>query len=99
MNIAKHANVKVFFMEFHDPARVDSVRVILAPLIRAVFSPGFFHRDSRYDACSDRKSTRLNSSHGYISYAVFCLKKKKRKRYSSLDSDLAHLDRVHVPNL
>src|SRR2546422_7662512 len=27
----------------------------------------------------DRKSTRLNSSHGYISYAVFCLKKKKHK--------------------
>src|SRR2546429_4353742 len=26
--------------------------------------------------CADRKSTRLNSSHGYISYAVFCLKKK-----------------------
>src|SRR2546429_6556917 len=28
----------------------------------------------------DRKSTRLNSSHGYISYAVFCLKKKKNLR-------------------
>src|SRR2546429_3904787 len=28
----------------------------------------------------DRKSTRLNSSHGYISYAVFCLKKKKSQR-------------------
>src|SRR2546422_1306246 len=28
----------------------------------------------------DRKSTRLNSSHGYISYAVFCLKKKKTKK-------------------
>src|SRR2546422_7864989 len=28
----------------------------------------------------DRKSTRLNSSHGYISYAVFCLKKKKKAR-------------------
>src|SRR2546422_1426637 len=28
----------------------------------------------------DRKSTRLNSSHGYISYAVFCLKKKKIDR-------------------
>src|SRR5687768_18101662 len=28
-------------------------------------------------ARQDRKSTRLNSSHGYISYAVFCLKKKK----------------------
>src|SRR2546422_1251288 len=29
---------------------------------------------------ADRKSTRLNSSHGYISYAVFCLKKKKTER-------------------
>src|SRR2546422_1089783 len=32
---------------------------------------------SAFDA--DRKSTRLNSSHGYISYAVFCLKKKKHE--------------------
>src|SRR2546422_5931753 len=31
-----------------------------------------------HDVYLDRKSTRLNSSHGYISYAVFCLKKKKR---------------------
>src|SRR5687768_18370566 len=30
----------------------------------------------------DRKSTRLNSSHGYISYAVFCLKKKKKTQQS-----------------
>src|SRR5687768_18611029 len=30
----------------------------------------------------DRKSTRLNSSHGYISYAVFCLKKKTKKNTS-----------------
>src|SRR5205809_4499972 len=35
------------------------------------------HRDQRNQ---DRKSTRLNSSHGYISYAVFCLKKKKKKK-------------------
>src|SRR2546422_5630738 len=32
----------------------------------------------------DRKSTRLNSSHGYISYAVFCLKKKKSKHVRRL---------------
>src|SRR5687768_17700700 len=32
-----------------------------------------------YVAGRDRKSTRLNSSHGYISYAVFCLKKKNKK--------------------
>src|SRR2546422_10780805 len=31
----------------------------------------------------DRKSTRLNSSHGYISYAVFCLKKKKNKHINT----------------
>src|SRR2546422_4424259 len=30
-----------------------------------------------FPSWQDRKSTRLNSSHGYISYAVFCLKKKK----------------------
>src|SRR2546422_1604787 len=32
-----------------------------------------------YRRVRDRKSTRLNSSHGYISYAVFCLKKKKQQ--------------------
>src|SRR5687768_18316748 len=42
------------------------------------------HRETRRPAADrrghqDRKSTRLNSSHGYISYAVFCLKKKKKK--------------------
>src|SRR2546422_7778818 len=35
------------------------------------------HLPERHVRQRDRKSTRLNSSHGYISYAVFCLKKKK----------------------
>src|SRR2546429_5538267 len=35
------------------------------------------HIVDRATGLLDRKSTRLNSSHGYISYAVFCLKKKK----------------------
>src|SRR2546422_7695396 len=39
--------------------------------------PGVEARPIRRVAEGDRKSTRLNSSHGYISYAVFCLKKKK----------------------
>src|SRR2546422_1400533 len=41
--------------------------------------------ERRLDIRRDRKSTRLNSSHGYISYAVFCLKKKKkvRKKHST----------------
>src|SRR2546422_7894127 len=51
----------------------------------------------------DRKSTRLNSSHGYISYAVFCLKKKKPGPPDSVlspdperDSFLAD---IHLPSL
>src|SRR2546422_7243729 len=35
----------------------------------------------------DRKSTRLNSSHGYISYAVFCLKKKKKNMDKQTSTD------------
>src|SRR5438445_9903522 len=42
------------------------------PVRRAVV-----HRDARPHRGEDRKSTRLNSSHANISYAVFCLKKKK----------------------
>src|SRR3989449_8426723 len=38
----------------------------------------------------DRKSTRLNSSHGYISYAVFCLKKKKKKKKTVKSIVLKH---------
>src|SRR5256886_7201478 len=49
--------------------RSQSVRVPLRVLIA---------EDSEDDA-QDRKSTRLNSSHSQISYAVFCLKKKKKK--------------------
>src|SRR5256885_3062408 len=40
---------------------------------------------------SDRKSTRLNSSHLVISYAVFCLKKKKTKTAAALEMLLANL--------
>src|SRR2546430_4095671 len=38
----------------------------------------------------DRKSTRLNSSHSQISYAVFCLKKKKKKQTRVDESDQEH---------
>src|SRR6266436_9415056 len=43
-----------------------------------VWNYGFGGPKLRGDAGQERKSTRLNSSHGYISYAVFCLKKKKK---------------------
>src|SRR2546427_4533338 len=37
------------------------------------------------DLAGDRKSTRLNSSHSQISYAVFCLKKKKNKQHRMIE--------------
>src|SRR2546429_6350794 len=40
-------------------------------------------RRDRHAGRRDRKSTRLNSSHGYISYAVFCLKKKKQNKHQN----------------
>src|SRR2546422_6935683 len=43
----------------------------------------------------DRKSTRLNSSHGYISYAVFCLKKKNINSKSGLKSPTSQ--HTHIP--
>src|SRR2546429_1812685 len=47
----------------------------------------------------DRKSTRLNSSHGYISYAVFCLKKKKNQRHTDLDGPHSHrAPRIYTVN-
>src|SRR5687768_18064882 len=49
-------------------------------LIRAVAEGALTSINPAVDCCNvDRKSTRLNSSHGYISYAVFCLKKKTKK--------------------
>src|SRR2546422_3929932 len=61
----------------HDPrstqkSRSDAVVELVAGEVRAIRT--LLRRDDQ----GDRKSTRLNSSHGYISYAVFCLKKKKR---------------------
>src|SRR5687768_18068182 len=47
----------------------NPISVAITLIDGIVLARSVFHRD--------RKSTRLNSSHGYISYAVFCLKKKK----------------------
>src|SRR2546429_2242040 len=46
------------------------------------------------DGDGDRKSTRLNSSHGYISYAVFCLKKKKKTHYAHKHNKSDSSDRL-----
>src|SRR5205807_3618964 len=51
----------------------------LAPAVAAELLPSETQRRISTQSFGDRKSTRLNSSHLVISYAVFCLKKKKKK--------------------
>src|SRR2546421_1419859 len=51
-------------------------------MVRMVVVSSFYHHSTRrIETVRDRKSTRLNSSHDQISYAVFCLKKKKKHNY------------------
>src|SRR5687768_18369853 len=65
-------------------SRLFPLRTVLAFMSRAIgvrMAPvlmPFAEGPIDVDRMQDRKSTRLNSSHGYISYAVFCLKKKKQ---------------------
>src|SRR3712207_8853810 len=54
-------------------------------LLPVVMDPNTHIQESK---ASDRKSTRLNSSHANISYAVFCLKKKKHSRGVETPTDL-----------
>src|SRR5438034_8004365 len=63
---------QILLKELEDALRHDSAR-----LIRQVEEEA--KRESSRRARKDRKSTRLNSSHTVISYAVFCLKKKKKQ--------------------
>src|SRR5437588_1152219 len=75
--------------------------VAIDPARRARRGPGARGRTARRRR--DRKSTRLNSSHTVISYAVFCLKKKKKQHYASsrdpkIDSkpqDIATQEDIH----
>src|SRR2546427_1547835 len=71
---ATACDIPAFNRFFH--AMLDQ-GVFLAP---SAYEAGFLssaHDDAVIEATLDRKSTRLNSSHSQISYAVFCLKKKK----------------------
>src|SRR2546422_11408715 len=87
------ATTEIYTLSLHDAlpiwncmtAEGRGISRVLPPLTRTLRRPQVPSRcwtrnvatDSRR---IDRKSTRLNSSHGYISYAVFCLKKKKKKK-------------------
>src|SRR3954466_13936121 len=50
---------------------------------------------SGVQTCADRKSTRLNSSHTIISYAVFCLKKKNKYTIATTNGPIHYITSVH----
>src|SRR2546422_3693554 len=60
-------------LQWHRPRLVAALVTASAPASHRFGGPAGSQE-------GDRKSTRLNSSHGYISYAVFCLKKKKKTK-------------------
>src|SRR2546430_12440031 len=87
MRMRRSPNIYFFFF-FNDTATTeiytlslhDALPILRGPeaveLVQHVLPPGA-ELDAQPVAGQDRKSTRLNSSHSQISYAVFCLKKKK----------------------
>src|SRR2546422_5130114 len=83
-----------FFFFFNDTATTEIYTLSLHDALPILFIAGRSQMGlttkptrRRTRSRTDRKSTRLNSSHGYISYAVFCLKKKKNKRADLIQPD------------
>src|SRR5207245_9328240 len=87
------ATTQIYTLSLHDALPISpfesrtrnrcGLRNSLRPFIGTFSEGGYFTEIgamiSQKVTLIDRKSTRLNSSHGSISYAVFCLKKKKKK--------------------
>src|SRR2546429_6599084 len=86
------ATTEIYTLSLHDALPICAAA---GPLLRGGARGGPRAGDDRAGRAArrragrpDRKSTRLNSSHGYISYAVFCLKKKKKKNLHNNDKEL-----------
>src|SRR5258707_7103844 len=79
------ATTEIYTLSLHDALPISSMSRPYGPLRIASLRP-CRKSDARLwtvvERPRDRKSTRLNSSHANISYAVFCLKKKKEKNVS-----------------
>src|SRR3712207_7763850 len=98
----------VLFFFFNDTATTEIYTLSLHDAL-PIYAPGLhgegrllawhLHDDvelARIVVHEDRKSTRLNSSHANISYAVFCLKKKKTKIYKNNSKQIICIVRKHL---
>src|SRR3982750_4992736 len=80
------ATTEIYTLSLHDALPISAARRSAshsAIELRTSRTRCNFHDLSHFAFCEDRKSTRLNSSHDQISYAVFCLKKKKTSQASA----------------
>src|SRR5258707_4775476 len=88
------ATTEIYPLSLHDALPISVSHQLPSP-------PASFHCGRPESAAaarfSDRKSTRLNSSHANISYAVFCLKKKKKKAVSIVVSNCTTDKLYHQP--
>src|SRR2546427_8000615 len=80
------ATTEIYTLSLHDALPISSIRKVSAGCweatrLRVDDRELIRFRADLLRSGLDRKSTRLNSSHSQISYAVFCLKKKKKKIY------------------
>src|SRR5437773_11859831 len=73
------ATTEIYTLSLHDALPISKCAASV-PALQWTVSALLGGRDAAGRARVDRKSTRLNSSHITISYAVFCLKKKKKQR-------------------
>src|SRR5688572_32583071 len=74
------ATTEIYTLSLHDALPIlPSVCLSGSPTSSGTRPP---RGSAPFTTPGDRKSTRLNSSHSQISYAVFCLKKKKKKKYN-----------------
>src|ERR1041385_9296591 len=85
------ATTEIYTLSLPDALPISSRRV---PTARC---PPTCLRSSRPGVRADRKSTRLNSSHGSISYAVFCLKKKKANDVGGREREACPTDAPRTP--
>src|SRR5438128_3802756 len=96
------APTEIYTLSLHDALPIclavalDHVHPAALPVF--VEQPLRFFRIGSGDLGRDRKSTRLNSSHGSISYAVFCLKKKKNNKHNT-NSDSSRVNTLDRSNL